>query len=410
MNHALDGIRVLDLSRVLAGPWASQTLADLGAEVIKVERPDQGDETRSWGPPWQQPPAGTSSASAYFLSCNRAKRSITVDFTRPEGAQLLRELAGKSDILLENFRPGGLARYGLDYESLSEHHPGLIYCSITGFGQTGPYRDRAGYDLLLQAMGGLMSITGEAESAGGKPAKVGVALTDILTGLYATIACQGALSERARTGRGQYIDLALMDVQVATLANQAMNYLVSGNVPERMGSAHPNIVPYQSFETADRPLVITVGNDEQFARLCRVLGLTGLAEQPDYATNAQRIANREHLIPELEAALATAGREHWLAELEAAGVPAGPVNDMAEVFADPQVRARGLSKQLHHPQRGQTPSIANPLCRDAQTEGAAPPDLGEHTAEILREVLGREDAEIDRLRECGAIGSDPASS
>ncbi len=403
MDKALTGIRVLDLSRVLAGPWASQTLADLGAEVIKVERPGHGDETRSWGPPWLKTADGSDGPSAYFLSCNRRKQSITIDFSQPRGQALLRELAGKSDILLENFRPGGLARYGLDHASLSTEYPELIYCSITGFGQTGPYRDRAGYDLLLQAMGGLMSITGEPESAGGKPAKVGVALTDILTGLYATIACQAALAERERSGRGQYIDLSLMDVQVATLANQAMNHLVGGQVPGRMGSAHPNIVPYQAFETADRPLVITVGNDAQFSRLCRVLGLGELADHPDYATNAARVAHREQLIPRLQAALAEASREYWLKQLETAGVPAGPVNDMAEVFADPQVQARGMAGTVPHPSLGPVPNLNNPLTR-SERRGSAPPTLGEHSDRVLSDVLGLGTEEIKALRAQGVIG------
>lgn len=403
MQQALSGIRVLDLSRVLAGPWASQTLADLGADVIKVERPGRGDETRGWGPPWLETKAGEPGPSAYFLSCNRGKRSVAIDFSQPEGRELIHALVMKSDILLENFRPGSLERHGLDYTTLTRDHPGLIYCSITGFGQTGPYRDRAGYDLLLQAMGGLMSITGDPDERGGKPAKVGVALTDILTGLYATIACQAALAERQQTGQGQYVDLALMDVQVATLANQAMNYLVGGQIPGRMGSEHPNIVPYQAFETADRPLVITVGNDAQCARLCRALGRPELAEDPAYARNADRVANREDLIPELQAAFRQKTREEWLQALETAGVPAGPVNDMAEVFADPQVRARGMAGTTEHPSLGTVPSVANPLRRGEQTRQDAPPTLGENTEAVLTEILEMPAQRIRALRETGVI-------
>lgn len=397
----LTGVRVLDLSRVLAGPWASQTLADLGAEVIKVERPGRGDETRAWGPPFHHGPDDERGPAAYYLACNRGKRSVTIDLGHEEGQGLVRKLAAKSDILLENFRPGGLARFGLDYESLKTVHPGLIYCAISGFGQTGPYRDRAGYDLLVQAMGGLMSITG-TES---EPAKAGVALTDILTGLYATVGCLAALRDREQSGQGRYIDLSLMDVQVATLANQAMNYLVGGQVPGRMGSAHPNIVPYQAFATADGEMVICVGNDDQFRRLCQVLDEPGLADAPAYRHNADRVANREKLIPRLADILAGRSRVEWLQRLEAAGVPAGPVNDMATVFNDPQVRHRGMQSEISHPRFGTIPSITNPLGSGFNQAGEAPPPvLGQDTDAVLSELVNLDDDALAALRSRGVIG------
>ncbi|MEA5446742.1 CoA transferase [Gammaproteobacteria bacterium AB-CW1] len=402
---ALAGVRVLDLSRVLAGPWSSQLLADLGAEVIKVEHPHGGDETRGWGPPWLGGENGEDGPSAYFLASNRGKRSVGIDFSHPRGQELLRQLAADSDILLENFRPGRLARYGLDYTSLSSLNPGLIYCSISGFGQTGPYRERAGYDLLLQAMGGLMSITGPRDDEGGEPVKVGVALTDILTGLYATIGCLAALREREATGQGQHIDLALMDVQVATLANQAMNYLVGGQIPGRMGSAHPNIVPYQAFRAADDWLVLAVGNDGQFQRLCQVLDQADLADDPRFRRNADRVANREQLLPLIEQVLAKQPRRHWLDLLEAAEVPAGPVNDMAAVFDDPQVRHRGLARTLWHERLGGVPSVANPLLSGTNwADSSKPPPLpGEDTETTLKDRLGLDSASIGALRREGII-------
>ncbi|ROR32455.1 CaiB/BaiF CoA transferase family protein [Inmirania thermothiophila] len=398
----LAGVRILDLSRVLAGPWATQLLADLGAEVIKVERPGGGDETRGWGPPWAGDPAA-GAPSAYFLCANRGKRSVAVDLARPEGAALVARLAERCDALVENFKVGGLARYGLDYASLSARNPRLVYCSITGFGQDGPYAARPGYDLLIQAMGGLMSITGEP---GGEPQKVGVALTDVLTGLYAAVAVLAALRERDRTGRGRHIDLALMDVEVACLANQALNYLVSGEPPRRLGNAHPNIVPYQAFEAADGWFVVAVGNDAQFRRFCDVLGLAGLADEPRFATNAARVRHREALIPLLAARLRERPRAHWVQALEAAAVPAGPINDVADVFADPQVRHRGLARRLTHPRWGALPQVASPIRMDgaARMAEAAPPALGEHTEDVLRELAGVEAGEIARLREAGIIG------
>lgn len=396
----LSGVRVLDLSRVLAGPWASQTLADLGAEVIKVERPGRGDETRAWGPPFHHGPDGVRGPAAYYLACNRGKRSVAIDLGHSEGQSLVRELAAKSDILLENFRPGGLARFGLDYESLRTRHPGLIYCAISGFGQTGPYRDRAGYDLLVQAMGGLMSITGTEN----EPAKAGVALTDILTGLYATVGCLSALREREQSGQGRYIDLSLMDVQVATLANQAMNHLVGGQVPGRMGSAHPNIVPYQAFATADGEMVICVGNDNQFRRLCQALDEPALADDTAFRHNADRVANRNHLVPRLADILAQRSRAEWLKRLETAGVPAGPVNDMAAVFNDPQVRHRGMQTETVHPQLGTLPGIANPLGGGFNQAGDSPPPVvGQDTDAVLSELNHLDDSALTDLRSRGVI-------
>ncbi|MFV8835336.1 CaiB/BaiF CoA transferase family protein [Aquisalimonas sp. APHAB1-3] len=406
MPAVLDHIRVLDLSRILAGPWAGQLFADLGAQVIKVERPGRGDDTRGWGPPHLHDTDGNPAESAYYLSANRGKQSVAIDITRPEGQALVRELAARSDILLENYKVGGLARYGLDYASLQAVNPGLIYCSITGFGQTGPYSERAGYDFLLQAMGGLMSITGAPDADGGEPTKVGVALTDILTGMYATVASLGALAHRERTGEGQHIDLALLDVQVATLANQAMNYLVGGQVPGRMGNAHPNIVPYQTFPTRDGYLVLTVGNDDQFRRLCDVMGRPDLPADAAYATNAARVAHRQVLIPELAAVFRTRTTDDWLAELKAAGVPSGPVNTIDRVFADPQIQARGMQTATEHPELGRVPAVANPIRYSATPlDSSRPaPRLGEQTDAILRDVLQYSGEAIAVLREKGVIG------
>lgn len=404
----LDGVRVLDLSRVLAGPWASQLLGDLGADVIKVERPGAGDDTRGWGPPFAADAEGNETAeSAYFLSANRNKRSVAIDIGRPEGAALVRDLARKSDVLLENFKVGGLKKYGLDWDSLRRENPALVYCSITGFGQTGPYAGRAGYDFMIQAAGGLMSVTGAPDDQpGGGPQKVGVALADILTGLYASNACLAAYAHRQKTGEGQHIDLALMDVQVATLANQALNYLVSGAAPRRLGNAHPNIVPYQAFPTADGWLVLAVGNDEQFRRFCAVAGLDDLAADPRYATNRSRVANRSELIPRLEPALAGRRTDDWIAALEAVGVPCGPINTLDRVFADPHVQDHGLEMRLPHPTAGAVPSVANPIRLSATPVSYrhAPPPLGWDTDAVLEEVLGLDPTARQRLREAGAIG------
>lgn len=400
---ALSGIQVLDLSRVLAGPWASMQLADLGAEVIKVERPGTGDETRHWGPPWFEDEAGRREA-AYYLSCNRNKRSLTVDFTHPEGQAIVRRLAQTADVVIENFKVGGLKAYGLDYAPLSALNPRLIYCSITGFGQGGPYAARPGYDFLIQAMGGLMSLTGRPDDEpGGGPQKVGVALTDILTGLYATIAILAALHHREKTGEGQWIDLALLDVQVASLANQAMNYLVSGVPPQRLGNAHPNIVPYQDFPTADGAMILAVGNDGQFRRLVETLGHPEWGNDARFATNAARVAHRAELIPLLAGITRTRATREWITALEAVGVPCGPINDLAQVFADPQVRDRGLRLDLPAA-GGPVPQVASPLRLSATPVEyrRAPPGLGADTAAILAE-LGYDSKTIARLHAAGVI-------
>jgi crotonobetainyl-CoA:carnitine CoA-transferase CaiB-like acyl-CoA transferase len=398
---------VLDLSRVLAGPWCGQVLADLGAEVIKIERPGSGDDTRAWGPPYaRDAERRETSESAYFLSANRGKDSVTIDLTRPEGQSLLQELAGKSDVLIENYKVGGLKKYRLDYPTLSALNPGLIYCSITGFGQNGPYAQRPGYDFMIQAMGGLMSVTGEPdETPGGGPEKVGVALADILTGLYATIGILGALAHRDRTGEGQYIDLALLDVQVACLANQAMNYLVSGHPPERLGNAHPNIVPYQAFAAADGHFILAVGNDAQFARLCNLLGESEWAENPRFATNAQRVAHRTELVPMLQRHFGRLGVDQWLTRLEKVEIPCGPINTLDRVFDDPQVHHRGMRLDLPHPTAGTVPQVASPLNMSRTPVGAtkAPPLLGEDGESVLSRVLGLAPDRLRRLRETGII-------
>lgn len=387
----LSGIRVLDLSRVLAGPWAGQLLADLGADVVKVEKPQGGDDTRAWGPPYLKDASGRDTGEAsYFLCANRNKRSVAIDIATPEGQAQVRALAGQADVLLENFKVGGLKRYGLDYASLKDGHPRLVYCSITGFGQTGPYAARAGYDFLIQGMGGLMSVTGGADGEpGAGPQKVGVALTDIMTGLYATVAVQAALAERERSGLGQHIDLALLDVQIACLANQASNYLAGGQLPRRMGNAHPNIVPYQDFPTADGDIILAVGNDEQFARFCAVAGHAEWAQDPRFASNAQRVAHRAVLLPLLRQATVMRSSADWIAALEAAGVPCGPINRIDEVFADPQVQARGLRMALPHPLAGEVPLVANPirLSGSPVSYHRPPPLLGQHTDEVLAQWL-----------------------
>ena len=407
MSGALSHIRVLDLSRVLAGPWCGQILGDLGAEVIKVEKPGAGDDTRHWGPPYIKDAEGNDSReAAYFQSANRNKQSLTLDFTQPEGQRLVRELVAQCDVLLENFKVGGLAAYGLDYASLKAINPKLIYCSITGFGQTGPYAKRAGYDFMIQGLGGLMSVTGRPEGEeGAGPMKVGVALTDILTGLYATVGVLAALNQREQSGIGQHIDVALLDVQVACLANQAMNYLTTGVSPKRLGNAHPNIVPYQDFPSADGNFILAVGNDGQFRKFCEVAGIAGLADDPRYATNKARVANRAELIPQLRQATVFKTTAQWIALLEAAGVPCGPINDLQQVFADPQVQSRGLSFDLPNALGGRTPQVASPL-RLSDTPVAyhsAPPLLGQHTDALLQGVLGMSEGQITALREAGVI-------
>ena len=407
MSGVLSHIRVLDLSRVLAGPWCGQILGDLGAEVIKVEKPGAGDDTRHWGPPYIKDAEGNDSReAAYFQSANRNKQSLTLDFTQPEGQRLVRELVAQCDVLLENFKVGGLAAYGLDYASLKAINPKLIYCSITGFGQTGPYAKRAGYDFMIQGLGGLMSLTGRPEGEeGAGPMKVGVALTDILTGLYATVGVLAALNQREQSGIGQHIDVALLDVQVACLANQAMNYLTTNVSPKRLGNAHPNIVPYQDFPSADGNFILAVGNDGQFRKFCEVAGIAGLADDPRYATNKARVANRAELIPQLRQATVFKTTAQWIALLEAAGVPCGPINDLQQVFADPQVQSRGLSFDLPNALGGRTPQVASPL-RLSDTPVAyhsAPPLLGQHTDALLQRVLGMSEGQIAALREAGVI-------
>lgn len=393
MAGALAGLKVLDLSRVLAGPWAGQMLADLGADVVKIERPDSGDDTRAWGPPYLRDADGRdTSEAAYFLCANRNKRSLAIDLTTTEGQVRVRELVASADVLIENFKVGGLAGYGLDYASLSALNPRLIYCSITGFGQDGPYAQRAGYDFMIQALGGMMSVTGRAEDEpGAGPVKVGVAVTDILTGLYASNAILAAVMERERSGLGQHIDLSLLDVQVACLANQSLNYLTTGTPPKRMGNAHPNIVPYQDFPSADGDFILTVGNDSQFRRFCSVAGHPEWAEDPRFATNAQRVAHRDLLIPLIRQVTVFRTTDQWMADLEQAGVPCGPINDLAQVFADPQVLARGLKVRMAHPLSGEVDLVANPirLSRTPVEYRLAPPLLGEHAAQILRDWLGR---------------------
>ena len=405
MSGPLDGITVLDMSRVLAGPWAGQLLADLGARVIKVEHPARGDDTRGWGPPWleEEPddgPGDVERMAAYFLCANRGKRSLAVDIATEGGQALVRELAKGADILLENFKVGGLARYGLDYASLQALNPRLISCSVTGFGQDGPYAHRAGYDFMIQAMGGLMSLTGEPD---GMPMKTGVAITDVMTGLYATVGVLAALQARAHTGRGQHVDLALLDVQVATLANQALNALVEGRSPQRHGNAHPNIVPYQAFACADGHLVLSVGNDAQFARLADLLGHAEWAEDPAYATNAARVGNREVLVALIQRCLRQRDRDAWLAELEARRIPAGPINTLSEVFDDPQVRHREMHRVL---KRGDldVPQVANPLRFDgaSATSEIAPPELGQDSDAILAE-MGLTPEDIAKLRRTGVV-------
>jgi len=404
---ALSHIRVLDLSRVLAGPWAGQILADLGAEVIKVERPGKGDDTRAWGPPFLRDPQGeNTSEAAYYLSANRNKQSVTIDFTLAEGQKLVRELAAKSDILIENFKVGGLAAYGLDYASLKAINPQLIYCSITGFGQTGPYSKRAGYDFMIQGLGGLMSLTGREEGQeGAGPVKVGVALTDVLTGVYSSTAILAALAHRDQGGLGQHIDMALLDVQVACLANQALNYLTTGVAPVRLGNAHPNIVPYQDFPTADGDFILTVGNDSQFRKFAEVAGHAQWADDPRFLTNKLRVAHRAELIPLIRQATVFKTTAQWVSELECAGVPCGPINDLAQVFADPQVQARGLAMSLPHLLGGSVPQVASPI-RLSETPveyRSGPPVLGEHTDLILESLLGLSSAEVCRLRTAGVL-------
>jgi len=410
--NALDGIRVLDLSRVLAGPWCTQNLADLGADVIKIERPRSGDDTRTWGPPFLPSADGREShESAYYLGTNRNKRSVTCDIARPEGQALIRALAEHCDVFIENFKVGDMARYGLDYDSLKAINPRLVYCSLTGFGQTGPYAPRAGYDYIIQGMGGLMSVTGERDDLDGGPQKVGVAVADLFTGMYATVGILAALRHAERTGEGQHLDMALLDTQVAMLANLGANYLVSEKVPGRMGNAHQNIVPYQVFEVAPRPdggkdfIILAVGNDGQYAKFCEVAGRPDLASEPRFVKNADRVRHRAELVPLLEAVMKTRPKADWLSRLEAAKVPCGAINGLDEVFVDPHVQARGMVTHWQHPLRADLPLVSSPikLQKTPVRTDLPPPMLGQHTDEVLGELLGADAARLAALRDRGVI-------
>jgi crotonobetainyl-CoA:carnitine CoA-transferase CaiB-like acyl-CoA transferase len=405
MAGALDDIKVVDLSRVLAGPWSTQNLADLGADVIKIERPGVGDDTRSWGPPFVSHTEGDAQDAAYFFCANRNKRSLTLDFTTDKGREILIKLIAQADVLIENYKVGGLKKYGLDYDSLSRINPRLIYCSITGFGQDGPYADRPGYDALVQAMGGLMSVTGEPDEVpGGGPQKVGVAVVDILTGLYATNAILAALLHRAKSNQGQHIDIALLDVQVAALANQSGNYLLSGSVPQRMGSAHPSIVPYQPFVCADGHVMLAIGNDGQFTSLCRAAGQAAIASDERFATNAMRVRHRAELLEVLTPLMRQHSVERWCELAQQEGFPCGPINTIDRVFRDPQVRAREMHIQMNSPSYGALDLVASPMRLSASPVSyrRAPPSLGQDTQEVLRD-LHYSDDEITSLRDSGVI-------
>jgi crotonobetainyl-CoA:carnitine CoA-transferase CaiB-like acyl-CoA transferase len=407
MAGPLSHIRVLDLSRVLAGPWAGQNLADLGAEVIKVERPKFGDDSRTYGPPWVKDKEGRDTKdSAYFTSANRGKKSITLNISKPEGQKLARELARVSDVLIENYKYGDLARYGLSYDDLKQINPRLIYCSVTGFGQTGPYREHPGYDFMIQGMGGMMSVTGEPDGApGGGPQRAGVPVADIITGMYATIAICAAVAHRAETGIGQHLDLALLDSQIALLAYQNTNYFATGSSPKRIGNLHPNIVPYQPFKTADGEVILACGNDNLFRKFCEAAGCTELGDDPRFAGNGKRVENRAELTRLLQAVFARRSTKDWVELLEAAGVPNGPINDVAQVFEEPQVKARGIKVELDHPVAGKLPTVASPMRFSATPVEykLAPPVLGQHTEEILRGLLHLDDAAISKLRAEGTV-------
>ncbi len=403
----LTSILVLDLTRVLAGPWCTQVLADLGADVVKIERPGAGDDTRDWGPPFLEMPDGSRGDSAYFLACNRNKHSVALDLSKPLGQRAVKELAAKADVLVENHKVGGLARYGLDYQSLAKLNPGLVYCSITGFGQTGPYAHRPGYDFMIQGLGGLMSVTGERDDLpGGGPQKVGVAVSDLMTGMYASTAILAALLHKRETGKGQHIDMALLDTQVAMIANLNANYLVSGRVPGRMGNAHQNIVPYQTFKTSDGHIIVAVGNDRQFENFCRAAGRSELAADPRFKKNSDRVANRAVIVPILEAVIAGKPSAWWLSALEDAGVPVGPINGIDQVFTDRQVVDRGLKITMPHPVADEIALVGNPM-RLSETPVSyrrPPPLLGADTEDVLASVLGWSASEID------ALSSEPVAS
>ncbi len=399
-RKALGHLRVLDMSRVLAGPFLAQNLADFGADVIKVERPHHGDESRTF-PPYAKDAAGRETEdSAYFMSINRGKRSITIDIATPGGQALVKKLAAQSDVLIENYKVGDLKRYGLDYEAIRAINPRIVYCSITGFGQTGPYRNRPGYDYIFQAMSGLMSLTGGPdELPGGGPAKVGLAICDVITGIYSSFAVMTALAEREKSGAGQYIDMSLLDTTIATISHINMNYLIGGIIPKRMGTGHPSIVPYQMFQAKDGPMVVAVGNDGQFAKLCALLGFPDLPKDPRFLTNPLRVQHRDALIPQLEAAFAKKTAGVWIESLTQLGVPCGPLNNIQQVFDDPHVRSRGMQVSIPHPRAGAVPALANPArLADTPPQYERPaPALGEHTREILRDVLGLSKTEIDQL-------------
>jgi formyl-CoA transferase len=400
-HGALSHLRVLDMSRVLAGPWAGQILADLGAEVIKIERPGAGDDTRGWGPPYLKDADGREThEAAYFLATNRGKKSVTIDIAKPRGQELVRRLAARCDVLLENYKVGDLVRYGLGYEQLKETNPGLVYCSITGFGQSGPMRNVAGYDFMIQGLGGLMSITGESDARpGGGPQKVGVAVADIMTGMYSTVAVLAAIAQRSVSGVGQYIDMALLDVQVAMLANINMNYLLTGRVPQRLGNAHANIVPYQVFEAADGHVILAVGNDNQFAKFCEAAGVPELSSDARFVRNADRVRQRETLVPLLEVVLKQRTVQAWIDLLEPLGVPIGPINNVAQVFAHPQVQQRGMCVEVPHPLAGTVPLVASPIKMSATPPRyeQAPPLLGQHTRAVLTQHLGLSEQDLDQL-------------
>lgn len=407
LKKALGHVRVLDLTRVLAGPWCAQNLADIGADVIKIERPGAGDDTRAWGPPYLKDAEGRDTGeAAYYLCANRGKRSLTLDIATAEGQAIVRELARQSDVVLENYKVGQLKKYGLDYESLRQVKPDLVYCSITGFGQDGPYAQRAGYDFIIQGMGGFMSVTGERDDLpGGGPQKAGVAMADLMTGMYATIAVMAALTHRDRSGEGQYIDMALLDVQVAMLANMGANYLASGTPPKRWGNAHPNIVPYQTFATADGHIIVAVGNDSQYRRFCEIGGRPELASDERFATNPMRVKHRDILVPILTEMVKTRTRQEWITLLEAAGVPCGPINKLDEVFANPQVVARGMRIDTPHPTAGKVDLVASPMKLSATParHDIPPPLLGQHTDEILHDLLGYDPQRIAILRNKGVL-------
>ena len=407
MPGPLSHIRVLDLSRVLAGPWAGQNLADLGAEVIKVERPRFGDDSRTYGPPWVKDAAGHDTKdSAYFTSANRGKKSITLNISKPEGQELVRELARVCDVLIENYKFGDLARYGLSYEDLRRINPRLIYCSVTGFGQTGPYREHPGYDFMIQGMGGMMSVTGEPDGApGGGPQRAGVPVADIITGMYASIAICAAIAHRAETGIGQHLDLALLDSQIALLAYQNTNYFATGTAPKRIGNLHPNIVPYQPFKTADGDVILACGNDNLFRKFCEAAGCAALADDSRFASNGKRVENRAEMTRLLQEIMLKRSTRDWVELLETAGIPNGPINDLAQVYEEPQVKARGIKIELDHPVAGKLPTVASPMRFSATPVEykLAPPVLGQHTEEILRGLLQLDDAAIAKLRAEGTI-------